>query len=499
MDSLRLNSNKGVFVIYTGGTIGSMPKDPNDPESPQVVVPWEKYVELTPQLQPGAKEHIGFRVDSYSTTPLDSCNIGPKEWREMAEVIKKNYDDYEGFVILHGTDTMVYTASALSFMLQNLGKPVVITGAQLAYLFNPRNDGFQNMVGALMLANPAYSRIPIIPEVCIYFNGNLLRGNRCRKLHASGFNAYQSPNYPPLGMAGESINVDKRLIRKVPSKAFSIKTRMETNVVAINFFPGIQDSDILKNILADAKLKGIVLMAYGAGNIPTKKEVMDLVKSVTDKGIVVLDVTQCGGGKVELGMYDTSAQLLDIGVVSGVDITPEAALTKLMYLLGDEDMPKSEVALRVQQNISGEQSLSIYTTIYDRKESGTGVSVENNRTRLAAEDIKGIAEAKEGNNNIEKIVLRFRDAQILNDKEEAIELKLFIDLNSEDELNENSPNFLGTFKKAPTSSASILFFDISERAHLILGNRASFTICLNSPNGSFTWRSAELVLFVSEL
>lgn len=488
--------SRGVFVIYTGGTIGSMPKDPNDPDSPQVVVPWEKYCDLTPQLDPNSDEYIGFRVDSYSTEPLDSCNIGPKEWKEMAEVIKKNYDDYEGFVILHGTDTMVYTASALSFMLQNLAKPVIITGAQLAYLFNPRNDGFQNMITSLMIANPVYSKIPIIPEVCIYFNGKLLRGNRSRKLHASGFDAYQTPNYPPLGIAGESIIIDKRLIRDIPQKAFSIKTRMETNVVAINFFPGIQDSNILQNILSDETLKGIVLMAYGAGNIPTKKEVMELIKSVTDKGIIALDVTQCGGGKVELGIYDTSSQLLDIGVVSGVDITPECALTKLMYLLGDEDMSLQEIALKVQHNLSGEQSISIHTTIY--KIEGK-ISIKGNRKRIPAEDIRGIMETIEGKNDIDKIMLRFRNAQVLNLEDKPVVLKLFIDLGSDDELNEDGPNYMGSFTKAPTGSPSILFFDITEKAHQILSNRASFTISLQTENATFLWSSVELVLFVSEL
>ena len=193
------NKGHGVLVIYTGGTIGSMPKDPEDPESPQVVVSWDKYKELTPQLN---EKFLGFNVDSYSTEPLDSCNVGPIEWAEMVNVIKQSYKKYEGFVILHGTDTLVYTASALSFMLMNLDKPVIITGAQIAYLFNVRNDGFQNMISAIQIANPRFSKIPCVPEVCIYFNGALLRGNRTRKLNASGFDAYKSANYPPLASLG---------------------------------------------------------------------------------------------------------------------------------------------------------------------------------------------------------------------------------------------------------------------------------------------------------
>jgi L-asparaginase len=483
--------NKGVFVIYTGGTIGSVPKDPNDPESPQVVVSWDDFIKLTPQL---SEKFLGFRMDAYSTQPLDSCNIGPKEWKEMAEAIKKNYNDYEGFVILHGTDTMIYTASALSYMLQNLGKPVIITGAQLAHLFNVRNDAFQNMITAIQLANPSYYKLPVIPEVCICFNGKVLRGNRSRKINASGFDAYQSPNYPALGVAGESIQVDERLIRKTTGdKLFTTRTRLEPNVIAVHFFPGIQDGTILDRILSDQNLKGVVLMAYGAGNIPTKPEVLKLIKEVTDRGVVVLDVTQCGGGKVELGMYDTSAMLLDIGVVSGVDITPEAALTKLMVLLGDEDMTAHDVALKVQQNLVGEQSLSIYITEF--KSKGDLASM-GSRIRIPAANIDINWDNPE---EIHKIVLRFRKGKILAKNEDTpAEIKLFMDLSSEEPLDENSPKYLGVFKKRKTGDPTILFFDITEGARKLLSNRASFTVVLNSADSSFSWESVELAIFKKE-
>lgn len=487
-----MNENKGVFVIYTGGTIGSMPKDPNDPDSPQVVVNWEKFKELTPGLD---EENLGFRVDAYSTVPLDSCNIGPKEWKEMADAIKKNYDDYEGFVILHGTDTMVYTASALSFMLQNLGKPVIITGAQLAYLFNVRNDGFQNMISAIQIANPKHTKIPVIPEVCIYFDGTLLRGNRSRKLNASGFDAYQTPNYSPLAIAGESIQVDERLIRKIPEKSFTTKTLLEPNVVAIHFFPGIQDGLILERILSDPNLKGVVLNAYGAGNIPTNQQVMNLIKQVTNRGVVVLDVTQCGGGKVELGMYETNALLLDIGVVSGVDITPEAALTKLMVLLGDEDMESHEVALKVQQDIAGEQSLSIYTTEF--KSTDNLVDSANVRQRIPAANID---EKWDSPDDLDRIMLRFRNGKIqTKDKETYAKIKLFFNLTSDDKLDEKSPKYLGLFRRLPNDDPTILFFNITEKAKKVLGTRASFTVVLCSEDSSFSWESVELTIFKKEI
>lgn len=497
MDNSKL-TNKGVFVIYTGGTIGSMPKDPNDPDSPQIVVDWTTFMKQE-KAQDFTQEKLGFRLGSYSTKPLDSCNIGPAEWKEMADAIKKNYDDYEGFVILHGTDTMVYTASALSFMLQNLAKPVVITGAQLAFLFNPRNDGFQNMLTAIMIANPKHTKIPVIPEVAIYFSGKLFRGNRARKINASGYDAYQTPNYAPLAIAGESIQVDERLIRKIPqNKVFTTQTKLEKNVVAVNFFPGIQDGEILQKILSDTALKGVVLMAYGAGNIPTNPEIIQLLKDTTARGVVAYVVTQCGGGKVELGMYETSALLLEAGVVSGVDITPEAALTKLMVLLGDEDMNVHDVSLRTQQNLSGEQSLSIYTTEF-KKDSNGNLHKELPRKRIPAENIQGL-DSFENVDRVTRIMLRFRDGKIQNSsKGEAVEIGLFIDLGSDAELSEESPNYIGTFKKATNDIESILFFDITERSKKILSTRASFTVTMKSTTGTFEWSSLELVLFVSEL
>ncbi len=485
----KANKGKGVLVIYTGGTIGSMPKDPKDPDSPQVVVGWEKYKELTPQIH---EEYIGFNVDAYSTEPLDSCNVGPVIWKEIAMVIKESYDKYEGFVILHGTDTMVYTASALSFMLNNLGKPVVITGAQMAYLFNVRNDGFQNMISALQIANPKFSGIPVIPEVTLYFNGKLLRGNRARKINASGFNAYISANYPPLATIGESIVVDEKLIREKSKLSFNAKTRMETGVVAINFFPGIQDGKVLERILSDPSLKGVVLMAYGAGNIPTDKKVLDLIKKTTDRGVVVLDVTQCGGGKVELGMYETSALLLDVGVVSGIDITPEAALTKLMYLLADEDDSPHAIALKVERDLAGEQSMSIYTAEF--KSSGTcSVDSTMNRSRIPAANIEGTW----NNNDIERIMLRFRNGVISNPNiDEYAKIKLFMDISSDDDLDENSVNYLGCFNRLQNDDPTILFFDITDKAKEILAKRASITVVMDSETASFTWEKAELTIFV---
>jgi len=201
-------SNKGVLVIYTGGTIGSKPRDP-DPDSPQVVVPWGELQNATPELVKLIQR--GLRIECESIEPLDSCNIGPKAWQQIAGIIRDHYDEYEGFVILHGTDTMVYTASALSFMLRELGKPVILTGAQRSAMVDVRNDATQNFITSVLLAAPLFSKVPVVPEVCIYFGGKLLRGNRTIKRDTAGYDAYESPNLPPLGEVGDKIVIHEDL------------------------------------------------------------------------------------------------------------------------------------------------------------------------------------------------------------------------------------------------------------------------------------------------
>jgi L-asparaginase len=353
------NQSSGVLVVYTGGTIGSMPRDPQDPKSPLVAVDWTEFrhrtSSLSPQLADGSinTRYIGFNVDGATLEPLDSCNIGPGYWVELARIIEENYDRYEGFVVLHGTDTMVYTASALSFMLEGLGKPVVVTGAQRSHLVNVRNDALQNLLTSLLIANPKHSGLPAVPEVSIFFHEELLRGNRSRKVNASGFAAFKSPNYPPLASAGESIIVDRRVLRP-PGPGLHLRSHIEPNVASVIFFPGIQEATILQDVLSDPRLKGVVLMTYGAGTVPSDPRVLDPIAAAVKRGVVAIAVTQCGGGRVELERYEASAHLLEAGVVSGRDITPEAALVKLMVLLGDPSLSPAEVRQLLSQDLAGE-------------------------------------------------------------------------------------------------------------------------------------------------
>lgn len=348
-----------MLVIYTGGTIGSMPRDPHDPKSPLIVVDWAEFRNRTSSLAERLVDgsintrYIGFNVDGASLEPLDSCNIGPWYWVELARIIDESYDRYEGFVVMHGTDTMVYTASALSFMLEGLGKPVVLTGAQRSHLTNVRNDALQNLLTALLIANPKHSGLPVVPEVSIFFHEELLRGNRSRKVNASGFAAFKSPDYPRLATAGESIVIDRRVLRP-PGSGLRLRSHIEPNVASVIFFPGIQEASILEDVLSDPRLKGVVLMTYGAGTVPSDSRVLDPIASAVKRGVVAIAVTQCGGGRVELERYEASSRLLDAGVVSGWDITPEAAMVKLMVLLGDPELNPTEVRKLLSKDLAGE-------------------------------------------------------------------------------------------------------------------------------------------------
>ena len=259
---------------------------------------------------------------------LDSSNMTPREWLIIARDIFDHYDAYDGFVVLHGTDTMAYTASALPFLLQGLNKPVILTGSQIP-LVELRNDARENIITALMLA----ANFPI-PEVCLYFGDKLLRGCRTVKVNATGFDAFDSPNFPPLGTVGIDIHIDWNLVRRAPETPLRPPpASLDATVGALRLFPGIS-AQLLENVL-QTPLQGLVLEAYGTGNAPDRDQaLLDTFTRATERGIVIVDCTQCLRGTVNLNAYATGAALLQAGVISGVDMTPIAALTKLHYLIG---------------------------------------------------------------------------------------------------------------------------------------------------------------------
>ncbi len=337
-------SKSKVLLIYTGGTIGMM----QDVKTGQLK-PFD-FKHLTEQIPELNKFDIVLSSVSFEK-PIDSSDMQPSVWIEIAKLIEKNYDKVDGFVILHGSDTMSFTASALSFMLENLSKPVILTGSQLP-IGTIRTDGKENLITAIEIAASKEKKKSIVSEVCIYFEFQLYRGNRTHKFNAEQFQAFQTSNYPVLAEAGVNLKYNKAALKKANTKKLKIHTSLNPNIAILKVFPGITPN-VVEAIVNAKGLKGIILETFGSGNASTQKWFIDSIKKAIDKGIVVLNVTQCNAGKVEQGKYATSAAFKKIGVIGGADITSEAAVAKLMFVLGSSSS-KKEIEKSLKTDLRGE-------------------------------------------------------------------------------------------------------------------------------------------------
>ncbi len=342
-----MTKKPNILLIYTGGTIG-MIKDFDTGALRNFN--FDELLNHIPELK---LLDCNIKTTTFAE-PIDSSNMDPKYWVEIASIIEENYESMDGFVVLHGSDTMSYTASALSFMLENLGKPVIFTGSQLP-IGDLRTDAKENLITSIQIAALKEKDVSKIAEVCLYFEYKLYRANRTTKINAEHFEAFASLNYPDLVISGVNLVVnDKALYKPNRRKKLIVHKTLESNIMLVKMFPGMEEAT-LKHLFSYPDLKGLIIETYGTGNVTNVKWFLDLLKSVIKRGIPVVNITQCAGGSVNMGLYETSTDLKKIGIISGKDCTTEAALAKLMYLLG-QNISATSFKTIFETSLRGEMS-----------------------------------------------------------------------------------------------------------------------------------------------
>jgi len=342
-----MNKTSKILVIHTGGTIGMVKNKENGSLVPLAS---DRLYQTLPVL-----ELYNYQIDFKTFNPLiDSSDMKPAFWLKIAKMIYVEYNNYDGFVVLHGSDTMAYSASVMSFLFENLTKPIIFTGSQLP-IGVARSDGRENFINSIEIAAAQKNGKPIISEVCVFFENKLFRGNRVSKINAQNFQAFISGNYPPLAEIGVNIKYNKEHFIKPSYKELKLYNKLDSNVTILKLFPGI-NYNIVESVTNTKNLKALIIESFGAGNAPTDKNFIKLIKQGINKGLIIYNVTQCKGGAVEMGKYATSVKLNELGVIPGFDITTEAAIAKLMFLLGNCSS-ENEVKEKLQISLRGELSI----------------------------------------------------------------------------------------------------------------------------------------------
>lgn len=480
-----------VYIIYTGGTIGMAPEDPDNPVSPLEAKSLEELKKYVPALSQYSKEgKVEFGEISPFPDPLDSSYVKPEHWKIMAKAVADVYDEYDGFIILHGTDTMAYTASALSFIFENLNKPVIVTGSQLP-VSDPRTDAVSNLTNSIHLAAYKTFNLHKINEVIICFADKILRGNRATKIASDDWAGFISPNFPPLGSIGEHIVINEELLLPSSTAEFIINPDLNENIIGLMLFPGIKARHIKKSV--DDEIEGVVLTTYGTGNAPGDDDFLRVIDETTKANKMVLNVTQCEKGMVEMGLYAASSGLLERGVVSGLDITTEAAITKLMWVIANTHGSKKR-ALKIQMNQRGEQSQNLFDLQYGELNRDEAKSLHTG----TATPGRNIDPAR-----VKKIIIRISDIGVnVPSKKEQPKLAIFINKPSttHDDFDNDVRQKVVMFESIKSSGKQILIADITDNARALLGqDDISVTIVSNNKDITFHYSGLFLTIFTKSI